>query len=147
MSWTNDPDSWSRSLGKAWGIALKQSALDPEGVVVEIGPGFTVKVGLGLLDAGFHGTILLVEPNGEARSWARWRYEEILPKAKILASEAPVPRLAAAVTGPVDVLAANHILDDLLLGACLSPSERNHLFAQMQPEGPVPPHSPALGVT
>lgn len=134
MPWTYDPDGWSRSLGRAWGVALRDSAIDAAGVVVEIGPGFTAKVGLGLLESNFQGTVVLVEPNRQARSWAQQRYGELLPGVEVLVSEDAVPTPTRGVPRPVDVLAANHILDDLLLDACLSPSEREYMFAEMRPE-------------
>jgi hypothetical protein len=99
-----------------------------DGRVVELGPGFSAKVGHGLAELGFYGEVVLVEPNRQARLSAAERYRRLLPRAEIRT----LPHLPAQA-GPVDLLLANHVLDDLFLGAQLPFQESDRLFAEMRP--------------
>src|SRR3954470_475012 len=84
-------DAWSRRLGRGWARVLRGRGLDPAGTVVEVGPGFADKVGLGLAGLGFRGTVIVVEPDNAARAWVVERYGRLLPRADVRATGTPVP--------------------------------------------------------
>jgi hypothetical protein len=107
--------------------------VSPASTAVEVGPGFAAKVGFGLAELGFRGTLTVVEPNDAARSWVAARYRRLLPRAEVLAVAESVPGATSIAEHPIDLLLANHFLDDLLLNAAVSPGEGARLFSQMRP--------------
>jgi hypothetical protein len=127
-------DSWGRRLGRIWAQRLGDRPLGPDSTVAEIGPGFSAKIGFGLAELDFRGTVVLVEPNRQARRWARQEYQRLLPMARLRSSRRPVPDAGILAAGPVDTLMANHVLDDLLLNCHVSGSETDRIFGEMRPE-------------
>jgi uncharacterized UPF0146 family protein len=75
---------------------LRAQEIRLDGRVVELGPGFSAKIGYGLAEVGFHGEVVLVE----------------------------------SVRSRVDLLLANHVLDDLFLSTHLSFRDSDRLFAE-----------------
>src|SRR2546423_1777814 len=71
---TTGMDAWHRRLGRRWARALRPCRLGSASTVVEIGPGFAAKIGYGLAELDFRGTLILVEPNHAARAEAVRRY-------------------------------------------------------------------------
>jgi hypothetical protein len=120
-------------LGRIWARVLRSHRLGPLSTVVEIGPGFATKIGCGLAEIGFRGTVILVEPNDSARNFAIQQYEKLLPKATVLACDLPVPDASFLAGRSVDLVAANHALDDLLLNAHVLTTEGASLFSEMRP--------------
>jgi hypothetical protein len=129
-------DPWNQRVGLVWAEVLRACGLDLRGTVAEVGPGFTDKVGHGLADLGFSGTIALIEPTTSARNWACERYRGLLPDANVVGVPSDV-RYAASWTGAnVDAVVANHVLDDMLLHAAVDPHDRDALFDGMRPDIP-----------
>ena len=131
-------DRWNRQLGAVWAELLAAHAVDPGGVVVEIGPGFADKIGLGLAARQFRGTLFVVEPNRSAREWVTLRYHLLLPAARIVPVELIVPEAAERVPEGADAVLMNHVLDDLVLHAALPPDDREPVFAGIRPDRPGP---------
>jgi hypothetical protein len=130
--------SWNRRLGQAWMRVLRTQGFDPGGTFVEIGPGFSDKIAIGLAALDFRGRIILVEPNEAARSWAVERYRGLLPRAKVFGSLDPIPH-CAALDGSIDGVLSNHIFDDLLFNAAVSGTLSLHMFSEMRPDAPCSP--------
>lgn len=126
-------DGWSRHIGHSWTEVLRHIELSPTATVVEIGPGFATKIGFGLAELRFRGTVILVEPGESARHWARARYQKLLPESRIRSVPQAVPDARSLLGTRVDVLVGNHVLDDMLLHAALQPAESAQLFARMRP--------------
>jgi hypothetical protein len=112
---------------------VREQGFPVDGTVVEIGPGFAAKIGFGLAGLGFRGTVLLVEPDPAAREWAARRYRELLPAAEVVARPEPVPESNYLDGREVDLLAGNHVLDDLLLDAALPAADSARMFTAMRP--------------
>jgi hypothetical protein len=130
-------DPWNQSVGLAWADVLRASALDPQGIVAEVGPGFTDKVGHGLAALGFRGTLLLIEPTTSARRWACERYRALLPMADVIGVPARVAEAASWTDiADIDAVVSNHVLDDMLLCAAVGPATRDVLFGGMRPDAP-----------
>lgn len=129
----DDTEAWNCKLSAAWAAHLRQHNLRSTDTVVELGPGFSDKLARGLATLAFCGQIVLVEPNAAAGAAAETNYRRWLPQAEIIRIERPLPECGSLVNHTVDVLAANHILDDLLLHAALLPDARADLFAEMRP--------------
>jgi len=107
--------------------------LDHTSTVAEIGPGFSPKVGFGLAELGFQGSVILVEPNRLARSWAEERYRRLLPGADVGVIPFPVPEAGQLARTTVDLLLANHIPDDLLLNTYVKSPYADRIFSEMYP--------------
>lgn len=125
--------NWNGVVGESWTDLLLDRNLD-RGTVMEIGPGFSDKIALGLAGLGFHGTIILVEPNAAARQWAISRYRELLPDAHVVTLARRLQDLRE--TRRIDALLANHVLDDILLDASIPKALSARLFPTMRPDAP-----------
>lgn len=136
MQKSSATDRWNGLLGCAWTRLLRSQGLSPAGTVVEIGPGFTDKIGRGLAELGFRGTVVLVESNELAAAWAIQRYRCLLPKAEIILVRRPMPDAKIPCSLSIDALLSNHVLDDLILNASLPPELSTDIFARMQPGAP-----------
>lgn len=126
-------EGWNRWLGCAWARMLRSQRLSPTGTVAEIGPGFTDKIARGLAALGFRGTVVLIEPNPAASTWAAARYRHLLPQAKLIVVQRPIPKGRLPRSHSVEALLSNHILDDLILNAALPSAISARIFARMQP--------------
>jgi hypothetical protein len=126
-------DSWDRRLGLLWAHVLRQQEIRLDGRVVELGPGFSAKIGHGLTEMGFHGEVVLVEPNDDARRSAASMYLRLLPQAHVRTRPRFLRHAGEPMQGRVDLLLANHVLDDLFLSTHLSFRDSDRLFAEMRP--------------
>ena len=127
-------DDWNLRIGTIWAELLSAHGVDRDGLVIEVGPGFADKVGLGLAAHGFGGTFYVVEPNAAAREWVKERYRRLLPEATIVTVADPIPLAVHFLPARVDALLMNHVLDDLVLHAALPPRERERVFRDIRPE-------------
>ena len=132
-------DGWNGRIGTVWATLLSAHSLDRRGRVIEVGPGFADKVGLGLAGRGFGGTLYVVEPNKAARDWIARRYRELLPEADIVTVAEPIPSADRLLPDRVDLVVMNHVLDDLVLHAALPPADRERVFGRMRPNRPGSP--------
>lgn len=133
----SDTEAWERRLGHIWARQLRRAGVGPDGTVIEIGPGFSAKVGFGLAEIGFRGELILVEPNAPALRWAANAYQLLLPQAAVHPRGQPMPD-AGSIKGPVTVLLANHLLDDLLVNAYVQAPEKDRIFGAMRPGAGCP---------
>lgn len=115
-----------------WHRILAACDVAQHDTIVEIGPGFTDKLGHALRFHGFAGRLHLVEPNGAARSWATRRYRQLLPEAEVCPIEVRLSHAHAGLVGQVDAVVMNHVLDDLLIESVLDPARRESVFASMR---------------
>lgn len=133
MKNNDDTEAWNHRLGTAWAAQLRRHGSRPTDTVAELGPGFSDKLARGLAALAFGGKVVLVEPNAAAGAWAVTGYRRWLPYAEVARLDQPVPASGGLWAGAVDVLAANHLLDDLILHAALLPEVRAQLFSEMRP--------------
>ena len=131
-------EEWNVQIGTVWESLLLTHAVDRRGIIVEVGPGFTDKVGLGLAAHGFRGTLYVVEPNAAARDWVTRRYRQLLDEAEVIAVEEAVPAASERLPVGVDALLMNHVLDDMVLRAALPAADRDRVFAEIRPDQPSP---------
>lgn len=134
----NYSDSWGNTLGHIWAKHLRNLHLDRSCTLVEIGPGFSAKIGFGLAEMGYCGSLFLVEPNDAARRWAQRKYRQLLPMAQVKASRQTIGSVSLPIKRPVNGIVANHIVDDLLFSYFISDSERSRIFNQMRPGASCP---------
>ena len=128
--------NWNKDLGSAWANMLQSQQLDAEGTVLEIGPGFTDKIALGLATLDFRGRVILVDPSEPACRWAVARYRQLLPRAEVLAVNDPLPDSTALNGQCIDTVVSNHIFDDLLLNAAGPRTTSLQIFSAMRPDLP-----------
>lgn len=127
----SDGEGWARQLGEKWSVKLRAHGIGPQDLIVECGPGYSDTIGRALAANDHRGPVLLVEPNGPARTWALQRYCKRLPQAHVTgAAEIDSEAFSAK---RVDALVANHLLDDLILNTALSRKQADSTFAAMTP--------------
>jgi hypothetical protein len=128
--------AWDRRVGSRWASILDPRGLRRTGAAVEVAPGFSAKVGYGLRQRRFRGSLFVVEPSSEARDWVCERYRGLIPAAEVIPVGHPLASAAERLPRRVDALLMNHGLDDLVLSAALPPGERERVFGQMRPGVP-----------
>ena len=129
---------WNEAIGRLWARILERNRLDREGTVVEVGPGFADKIGRGLAQLRFAGTLLVVEPCAAPRDWVVESYRSLLPRAKIVPLAGDIGTVRD-LPERAEGLFMNHVIDDLMLGAALPPGRASALFSEMVPGGPCSP--------
>ena len=105
---------WNGYIGSVWQDVFTQCNMSRFASVVEVAPGGTDKIGLGLQGMGFRGTLFLVEPNAMALQQTVVAYRRLLPDASIVPILAKLDEATSRI-GPVDAIVANHPLDDMLI--------------------------------
>ncbi len=120
-------------VGAIWARLLVNHAVPALGAVIEVGPGFQDKIGRGLAERHFGGTLYVVEPNSAARAWVSARYARLLPRATIVPIADALGEAIRQVPPYADAMLMNHVLDDLMLDAWLPRTEREAIFAGMRP--------------
>lgn len=121
-------DNWDVHIGSLWGQLLSRHSLGRDSTVVEIGPGFSDKIGRCLAERQFQGKLYVIEPDDAARRWATARYVELLGKAEIVPVAREVSSAGTLIPERVDALLMNHVLDDMILHAALTPDERSGIY-------------------
>ena len=132
----NETVEWQQHIGTVWASLLAHHSLNLAGIIVEIAPGFTDKIGLGLAKLNFRGTLYIVEPNNPALEWALHQYRQLMPTATIIGVNKCISDAATLLPKVVDAILMNHILDDLVLHAALPSNARENVFSQIKPGGP-----------
>lgn len=127
---------WQQHVGSVWASLLCNHSLNCSGTIIEIGPGFTDKIGCGLAKLQFRGKLYVVEPNELALQWVVHRYQTLLPTATIIAVNKPMQDACAILPRAVEAILMNHVLDDMLLYAGLAPAEQQSIFSQTRPGEP-----------
>ena len=133
MNNNDDTAAWNQRLGLIWAAHLCRHGLQGGGTLVELGPGFSDKLARGLAQLEFAGKIVLVEPNDTVGAWAETNYRQWLPQAIVTRVSVSATKRAGLPVGKIDALAANHLLDDLILQASLPAQISAELFAEMRP--------------
>ncbi len=127
---TLEPEQWEREVGSRWARAFAAAGLPDDGVVVEVAPGPVSKVGRGLQEAGFKGSLYVVDPSPEALRAVTKAYRAMLPGARIVPVQATMQEAADNLPRGVDAVVANHPMDDMLLAKFLTPSQLKEVFSK-----------------
>jgi hypothetical protein len=112
---TTPEEEFDLSVARSWHEALKGTAFSKTGTVVEFAPGNRMKVGLALAASGFKGTLYVVEPSKPMLEALLQKYKTILPNAKVIALPIDLTSALNQIPGPIDLLLANHAVDDMIL--------------------------------
>jgi hypothetical protein len=129
----NKTDHWQQHVGSVWASLLSKHSLNSSGTIIEIGPGFTDKIGRGLAKLQFQGKLYVLEPNELALEWVAERYQTLLPNATIIAVNKTVQDACTLLPSAVEAVLMNHVLDDMVLHAGLPPAGQQNIFSQTRP--------------
>ena len=116
-------------ISSKWAERLRTLSLPLDGTVVEVGPGSQPKIGMALKEIGFHGRLIVVEPQRESGERVTALYRRLLPDAQVELIDAKLADSLPLIHGKVDALLANHLLDDMLLGAFMNNGAFQKFFA------------------
>lgn len=100
------------SVGRMWQDILKKINIPAKGKVLDIGCGFFPKVELGLLYSGFQGSVTLLDANAKALGGAGRFLEFLHIPFKYRVTSRSIWQVCKI---RFDLIAANHVLDDLVL--------------------------------
>ena len=98
-------------LGKVWQRIFSAGGIGEQASLLDIGCGWFPKIEVGLHHAGFRGTVTLLDKGAGTLRNARQFLDFLAVKFRCRFVESDLKR----ARGRFDVIAANHLLDDLLL--------------------------------
>jgi hypothetical protein len=121
---------WNGYIGSIWTDIFSDINLKKDGTIIEIAPGNINKIGRGLKEYGFIGTIYLVEPNKKSLDILSEEYEKQFSKNNIIPIQKNLREAISDITSitECDAILANHPLDDMIIGYFLDDNEFNELF-------------------
>jgi len=112
-------ENWNKYLGDIWKDIFRKINLDKKGIVIEIAPGKENKIGNGLVNYGFAGTIYIIEPDKIALKYIVKRYSNSMKGVSIIGIPLTLDKAIKFLPYKVDAIVANHPLDDMLIGKAL----------------------------
>ena len=121
-------DRWDETVSQAWSAVFHSLNLDQNAIVIEVAPGDRAKIGLGLKDIGFRGTLYIVEPNQASLQRLVQKYQRLLPSATLHPLPMPLSNARGLLPSGADLLVSNHPLDDMVLYATSDEKTRQNLF-------------------
>ena len=121
-------DKWNEYIGSVWFNMLNKIPLNNEGIVIEIAPGNVSKIGRGLSQYGFKGTLYIVEPNYFSLGEIIGQYKDLLPDVNIMPINKTLRESIHLLPRNPDAILANHPLDDMIIGDILSTKEFDKFF-------------------
>jgi len=104
------------------------------GTVVEIAPGYEIKIGNALALLGFRGTVFVIEPDQKAACHIQDTYHRILPYATVRVVCKPLQEIKVGTDVPceIDVLVASHPFDDMVIALI---AQNIDFFSQEKKQG------------
>jgi hypothetical protein len=112
--------NWSEFSGQTWRGILNRLNLPKNGVVIEVAPGRSAKIGYGLKLIDFKGTLYVVDPDLADLKILVETYQSLLPGAKIIAVSKTLREAVPFLPKSPDALLSNHPLDDMAMAYGLS---------------------------
>ena len=110
---------WDYYVGSKYFRIFTKIKLPKNGTVIEVGPGSMTKVGEGLKQYEFTGTLIIIEPEPKSLDEVYNKYCLMLPDVKIVKLNITLEDyLTIYDKNPttIDLCVANHILDDMIIG-------------------------------
>lgn len=123
-------DNWNEYIGSLWYNLLTKTSLKKDGVVVEIAPGSVSKIGRGLADYDFKGTLYIIEPNYSSLAEIVIEYCNLLPNANLMPINRTLRAAIPLLPKRPDIILANHPLDDMIVGNALSVEDFDRFFTK-----------------
>lgn len=120
-------EEWEWYIAQLFFNIAQKSQLAPK-VVVEIGPGYRHKVAIMLSQMNFDGELYVVDNNKNVLEFVEKKYTQLLPKAKIICIHSSFEKSIDNLPKKIDLLLANHIVDDMLLENYISKSKYNSML-------------------
>jgi hypothetical protein len=121
-------NKWYEYIGSLWFNILRDVPLNKKGIVVEIAPGSVSKIGRGLADYDFKGTLYIVEPNYSSLGEIIIEYCNLLPNANLMPINRTLRAAIPLLPKKPDIILANHPLDDMIIGNVLSIEDFDKFF-------------------
>jgi len=118
------------NITEVWRYLLKKIKLKKDATIVELAPGFKSKIDLAAAQTDYQGTYHLIEPNDAARASVLSSYQKII-QGRIYAHATFFQEIKREEDLPekIDLLCANHALDDIVLAKGNSQEELCEFFS------------------
>ena len=115
-------NAWNRYVGKIWAKIFSYYGIRKNGVLIEIAPGNSNKIGYALSLHNFEGTLYIIDPNPKALTSITKKYKKSLKNAKIIPIKRNLYESLPLLPKKVHAIISNHPLDDMILGKILDNS-------------------------
>ena len=130
-----DYNLWDEYMGSLWQGLFTGYAIPPSGTLVEVAPGATAKIAVGLAKMGFIGKLYIIEPHPEVSQCIYHKTVKLLPKAEVVLC--PDDFRDVTIPEPIDAILANHPFDDFLSAEGTNDGKKQTvLFQDISKEGP-----------
>jgi len=114
-----DHQAWDNYISQVWVTVLSTCAFKRDGVVVEVGPGTSSKIGGALARLDFCGTLYVVDALQDVVNLLKPKYQALLPNATVKYIAEPIAMACDELPKNIDVLLSNHVFDDMIIAkAC-----------------------------
>lgn len=120
-------EEWEWYIAQLFFNIAKKCQLAPK-TVVEVGPGYRHKIAIMLSQMNFEGELYVVDNNKNVLEFVEQKYTQLLPKAKIICLHQSFENAIHLLPKQIDLLVANHIVDDMLLEQYISKTKYNSML-------------------
>ena len=115
-----EQESWNLAIAHKWADFMTTLRVPRSGIAVEVAPGDTNKIGKALELYGFTGRLYVIEPNQRALESITSQYRESLKGVDVVPVGMTLGDSSRKVLPKsLDLVLANHPLDDMILGTWL----------------------------
>ncbi len=128
-------EEWNQFVGSIWANVFQVGGVQSDSSLLEVAPGEKSKIGIGLkqLCPHFTGRLTVIEPEGDALKKITALYGELHPDARLIPLQTTLDGFiqntdAREESGKIAAIAANHGIDDMIVGKSMVEIERNALF-------------------
>jgi len=128
IAYMNKNKNWNEYIGSIWFNMLCEVSLNKVGTVIEIAPGNVSKIGRGLAQYNFKGTLYIVEPNYHSLGEIIEQYQELLSEVTLIPVNKTLREAINLLPRNSDIVLSNHPLDDMIIGDILTISEFDRFF-------------------
>ena len=117
-------EEWEWYIAQLFFNIAQKCQLAPK-VVVEIAPGYRHKIAIMISQINFDGELYVVDNNKNVLDFVEHKYKQLLPKAKIICIHNSLENAIDLLPNNIDLLLANHVVDDMLLEKYISKTKYN----------------------
>jgi len=119
-------ENWNQYIGSIWREIFKEIQFPKKGKIIEIAPGYMNKIGVGLQQYGYKGTIYIIEPNKKSLDTITEKYNQ-LEFNNVISIQSTLDKAIPSLP-ECDAIVSNHPLDDIIIGKFLDKNSFDKLF-------------------
>jgi hypothetical protein len=121
---------WEWYIGELYSKLIENVCKNTLKTVVEIAPGFRYKIAYALKNINFAGDLYIIDTSEDVIEYIKNKYKEILPNANIICINKKFGESVSDVPNKIDLLLANHCIDDLIISEYIDSTYNDNLIAK-----------------